>query len=288
MLKPVRLAFIVAIVLGLLSLVGSILNPVALLAAVFYIVAAVGLWRNAVWCGYGPALWLAVQVPATVFAVVADSKLLGGQQLGTLLGGTLINSLAAWTFYRAGRALAAAGSPRSFAAPWIVLTVISAALSVAAVLLLPYATPTGSMEKTLLIGDLLFVPRFGSSVPARGDVIVFHYPVDPKETFVKRVIGLPGDRIQVINKEVYLNRHKLEEPYAVHTSSYIDSYRDNFPGDPNVSLDRRATAMLRDHVANGEVEVPPNSYFVLGDNRDSSLDSRYWGFVPTENVIGKP
>jgi signal peptidase I len=71
-------------------------------------------------------------------------------------------------------------------------------------------------------------------------------------------------------------------------TDYIDSYRDNFPGEPNVPVDRFALDMLQNHVVNGEVVVPPNSYFAMGDNRDSSLDSRYWGFVPRENIIGKP
>ena len=164
-----------------------------------------------------------------------------------------------------------------------------------------FVIPTGSMEDSLLIGDHLLVDKlaYAPSGPlsrlilpysdiTRGDIIVFRYPVDISQTFVKRCIGVPGDRIRVINKEVYLNGVKLNEPYKVHKTDYIDSYRDNFPGEPNVSVDRRAIDMLQNHLINGEVVVPPNSYFAMGDNRDSSLDSRYWGFVPRENIIGKP
>lgn len=164
-----------------------------------------------------------------------------------------------------------------------------------------FVIPTGSMEDSLLIGDHLLVDKlaFAPSGPLsrhilpytdikRGDIIVFRYPVDISQTFVKRCMGVPGDRIRLINKEVYLNGVKLNEPYKVHKTDYIDSYRDNFPGEPNVSVDRRAIDMLQNHVVNGEVVVPPNSYFAMGDNRDSSLDSRYWGFVPRENIIGKP
>jgi signal peptidase I len=164
-----------------------------------------------------------------------------------------------------------------------------------------FVIPTGSMEDSLLIGDHLLVDKlaYAPSGPLsrlilpysdikRGDIIVFRYPVDISQTFVKRCIGVPGDRIRVINKEVYLNGVKLNEPYKVHKTDYIDSYRDNFPGEPNVSVDRRAIDMLQNHVINGEAVVPPNSYFAMGDNRDSSLDSRYWGFVPRENIIGKP
>jgi signal peptidase I len=164
-----------------------------------------------------------------------------------------------------------------------------------------FVIPTGSMENTLLIGDHLLVDKLAYAPPGpvskwilpytevkRGDIIVFRYPVDIKQTFVKRCMGVPGDRIKILNKQVYLNDVALDEPYKVHMTDYIDSYRDNFPGEPNVPVDRFALDMLQNHVVNGEVVVPPNSYFAMGDNRDSSLDSRYWGFVPRENIIGKP
>jgi signal peptidase I len=105
---------------------------------------------------------------------------------------------------------------------------------------------------------------------------------------VKRVIGVPGDHIRIINKQVYRNGHKLDEPYVYHKTEYIDAYRDNFPGQPYLHLGDRAQDMLDNHVQNGEVVVSPNSYFAMGDNRDNSLDSRYWGFVPRDNIIGKP
>jgi signal peptidase I len=91
-----------------------------------------------------------------------------------------------------------------------------------------------------------------------------------------------------VNKQVFLNGQPLEEPYKYHKSDLIDSYRDNFPGEPNLRIYEPAQEMLEHHVVNGEVVVPPNGYFAMGDNRDSSLDSRYWGFVPRENIIGKP
>jgi len=189
--------------------------------------------------------------------------------------------------------------PRGTIAEWTITILLL--LFGTTTLVQAFVIPTGSMEDTLLIGDHLLVDKlaFAPSGPVskyllpytpvkRGDIIVFRYPIDIKQTFVKRVIGLPGDHIRVINKEVYLNGTKLKEPYKYHKTDYIDSYRDNFPGEPNVSVDRRATDMLLNHVINNEVVVPPNTYFAMGDNRDSSLDSRYWGFVPRENIIGKP
>ena len=122
----------------------------------------------------------------------------------------------------------------------------------------------------------------------RGDIIVFRYPINPAETFVKRVIGVPGDRIRIVNKKVWLNGSPQDEPYVVYKSEYVDSYRDNFPAPPNTQVYDQALSMLRDRVENGELVVPQDSYFALGDNRDHSLDSRYWGFVPRENIIGKP
>jgi signal peptidase I len=189
--------------------------------------------------------------------------------------------------------------PRSTIAEWTITILLL--LFLTTTLVQAYVIPTGSMEDTLLIGDHLLVDKlaFAPYGPVskyllpytdvkRGDIIVFRYPVDISQTFVKRCIGVPGDRIRLINKQVYLNGVRLDEPYTYHKSDYIDSYRDNFPGEPNVSVDRRASDMLLNHVTNGEVVVPPNSFFAMGDNRDSSLDSRYWGFVPRENIIGKP
>jgi signal peptidase I len=165
-----------------------------------------------------------------------------------------------------------------------------------------FVIPTGSMEDSLLIGDHLLVDKLAYAPPGpvskyvlpysevkRGDIIVFRYPIDIRQTFVKRVIGVPGDRIRLENKQVILNGVKINEPYKYHKTDYIDSYRDNFPSEPSgFRLYEPATEMLEKNVNNGEVIVPPNSYFAMGDNRDSSLDSRYWGFVPRGNIIGKP
>jgi signal peptidase I len=164
-----------------------------------------------------------------------------------------------------------------------------------------FVIPTGSMEDTLLIGDHLLVDKLAYAPEGpvskyilpyqpirRGDIIVFRYPMDVTQTYVKRAIGVPGDRIRVENKQLYRNGHKLNEPYVYHKTDYIDSYRDNFPGEPNAPISTAAREMLDKHVVGGEVVVPPDSIFAMGDNRDSSFDSRYWGFVPRANIIGKP
>jgi len=164
-----------------------------------------------------------------------------------------------------------------------------------------FVIPTGSMEDTLLIGDHLIVDKLayapgGTAMShllpyesiKRGDIIVFRYPVDIRQTFVKRAIGVPGDHIRIRNKQLFLNGKEVLEPYKYHKTEYIDSYRDNFPSPPNTFVYKPGIDMLEHHVAGGEVVVPPGFYFAMGDNRDLSLDSRYWGFVPRENIIGKP
>ena len=188
---------------------------------------------------------------------------------------------------------------RGFIAEWTVTIILL--LFGTTTLVQAFVIPTGSMEDTLLIGDHLLVDKlaYAPSGPLskhvlpysdvkRGDIIVFRYPVDIRQTFVKRVIGVPGDRIKLVNKKLILNGVAKDEPYVFHKTEYIDSYRDNFPGEPNVHVSESAQAMLEKHLQNGEVVVPPGGYFAMGDNRDSSLDSRYWGFVPRENIIGKP
>jgi signal peptidase I len=164
-----------------------------------------------------------------------------------------------------------------------------------------FVIPTGSMEDNLLVGDHLLVDKLAYAPPGpisryvlpyqeikRGDIVVFRYPVDIKQTFVKRVIGVPGDRIRLENKQLIRNGERVPEPYKVHKTEYIDSYRDNFPSTPYLPVSEGAIQMLEKHSKGGEIVVPENAYFVMGDNRDNSLDSRFWGFVPRGNVIGKP
>ena len=146
-----------------------------------------------------------------------------------------------------------------------------------------FKIPSGSMEPTLEIGDHILVNKFIYGVkipftsinlfpwesPQRGDVIVFIYPLEPDKDFIKRVIGVGGDTVRIVNKKLYINGVEVSDPHAVYKEDMI------LPGD----------MQKRDNF--GPVTVPRGNLFVLGDNRDRSLDSRFWGFVPLEDVRGK-
>lgn len=182
------------------------------------------------------------------------------------------------------------------------LTVIIFSVFVITFVVQAFQIPSGSMENTLLVGDFLLVDKIhfaGVQAPEgllpyrdihRGDIIVFYFPVDPSQFLVKRVIGMPGDHIRLRNKTVYINDVPLKENYVIHKQWIPDVYRDNFPAQMTYSrgIDQRWRTQLPHYLQGDQVVVPKNSYFVLGDNRDDSEDSRYWGFVPRANVIGRP
>jgi len=164
-----------------------------------------------------------------------------------------------------------------------ILIALVLALFIRAFVIQAYKIPSGSMLDTLQIGDHILVEKFmyGTHIPftdivifpikspKKGDIIVFSYPENHHLDFIKRVIGLPGDTVQGINKNVYVNDKKLKESYIKHIDGLIlPSYaspRDNF----------------------GPIKIPKNHYFVMGDNRDNSKDGRFWGFVKREEIKGK-
>jgi signal peptidase I len=168
-----------------------------------------------------------------------------------------------------------------------------------------FKIPSQSMEPTLLVGDHLLVNKFlfegrgawyEKLLPyravRRGDIIVFKYPFEDHPHYVKRAIGLPGDHIRIINGKVYVNGTCLLEPYVVHDPGTQDPIADNFPpGDPysiQIGLRQEWAAEIMNHVKDGELIVPPDHYFMMGDNRDRSWDSRYWGFVNRDAIVGRP
>jgi signal peptidase I len=171
----------------------------------------------------------------------------------------------------------------------IVIAVILA-LFVRTFVLQAFKIPTGSMENNLLIGDHLLVNKFVYSPTAsrlergifpigtirRGDVLVFKSPVEPERDLIKRVIGLPGDKLEQKDKKIYINGKPLDEPYVF----FLEPPRHN-----SELSEASTTSDPRENY--GPVIVPANQYFMMGDNRDNSLDSRYWGFMPANYVKGK-
>ena len=181
------------------------------------------------------------------------------------------------------------------------LRTIIVALFALTFVLQPILIPSESMEHTLLVGDFLL---FNKQVYApaghlshwlmpyrpihRGDIVVFHHPHPP--LLVKRVVGMPGDHLRIEYGQVYVNGALLDEPYATFELAPPDTYRDNFPARtyPGPPVDPDWWREMQPLTRNEELTVPAGEYFVMGDNRNHSLDSRYWGFVPREAVVARP
>ncbi|HYL61634.1 MAG TPA: signal peptidase I, partial [Candidatus Methylomirabilis sp.] len=169
-----------------------------------------------------------------------------------------------------------------------------------------FKIPSASMESTLLIGDHLLVNKFivggqgawyEKFLPyrslERGDIIVFKYPYKDHQHFVKRVIGLPGDHLKLVDQRVYINGKLLNEPYVVHDpSAHYDPLNYNFPPAEREifasQMQLEWAHRITNYVAGDEIVVPPAKYFAMGDNRDNSEDSRFWGFVDRDAIMGRP
>lgn len=181
-------------------------------------------------------------------------------------------------------------------------SVIVVAIFILTFIAQPFRIPSESMERTLLVGDFLLVNKqifapAGSwnwllpyRNPRTGDVVVFHFPDNPAEHVVKRVIGVPRDAVRIQDGLAWVNGKALDEPYAVFEPAYPDEYRDNFPTeqytDPGV--DPQWWLRMQRDIYDGNLMVPAGKYFVMGDNRNFSRDSRYWGFVPRGDIVGRP
>jgi signal peptidase I len=170
--------------------------------------------------------------------------------------------------------------------------------------------PTGSMESTILIGDHVFLNKllYGPRLPYtslrlpplkeihRQDIVAFRYPRNPSSMYVKRVVGVGGDVVKIENKKVYVNGKPLFEPYTQFQSATVLPLRDDFPPSTSLletfpaygGLDPAWAREMPSFIRNDGLHVPPGCLFVMGDNRDNSLDSRFWGFVPLDNVVGEP
>ena len=179
---------------------------------------------------------------------------------------------------------------------------IIVALFVLTFLAQPMVIPSESMEHTLLVGDFLLMNRselapvgiWHRILPhagiARGEIVTFHSPLNPRDYLVKRVIGLPGDRLRIDNGQVRVNGEILSEPYATFEPTTANPYLDHFPTqiytDPGV--EPGWWKQLQQSTVANELVIPPGEYFMMGDNRNHSRDSRYWGFVQRSQIVARP
>jgi signal peptidase I len=181
-------------------------------------------------------------------------------------------------------------------------TTIAIAVFVITFVVQAFQIPSESMEKTLLIGDYLLVDKAHYASPGgwgwllpyrkieRQDIIVFRYPVNPQQHFVKRVVGIPGDHVRLVNKHVLVNGLKQDDDYATFNWGQRDKFRDNFPngGFFGDKISSKWFLQAQKLIEDGQLIIPEGFYFVLGDNRDDSYDSRYWGLVPADHIVGRP
>jgi signal peptidase I len=266
-----------ALIIAGLSLTAALWNPPAgLPLAAIFLAVAYGIHRRHPWSAYGGALLLAAA--AVRIAIGAT-----GAPLASVAIASGVTGLAGLALFVAARRMPAEPSHSSRAA-WIALA--------AAVIILPmvcraYVIASGSMQPTIMPGDqVLVMPSTGT--PARGEVVQIRNPTDRRQTFVKRVVAVGGDRVHLRDKQLFVNGAAVNEPYAIHRTDFIDEFRDNFPAQPNVHIPDGWVEELRAHTVNRELLVPEGKFFVLGDNRDDSMDSRYFGYLDRSDITGKP
>ena len=206
---------------------------------------------------------------------------------------------------------AAPDKPKETTAEFIasMASVLDTGLFIITFIVQAFEIPSSSMENTLLIGDHVFVDRVRFAPPTkwvgpllpyreitRNDIVVFVSVDTPGMYIVKRIVGLPGDHLRVVGGDLYRNGEKLSESYVVHKEAdrpedEYTHYRDyfpKFPPPPGMDFPQEWLLTMGSHIQGGEIVVPPDTYFGMGDNRDVSKDSRYWGFIPRANVIGRP
>ena len=275
-----RRGFWTAAIIGLLYLVTVYANPVVGLAySLVFVGAAWSIRKGQSWAAIAAALILVAPVVSALIRSTFRRGISTTEMILVSLGICLL-LLAVILLARAAREL--------WRGPDFSMWIVFLALAIAGIICYrPLILPTGSMEDTILAGDYIMANTVRRH-PQRGDLVVFEYPVDRKNIFVKRVVAVGGDRVHLENKKLFLNGVAVDEPYARNKTTIIDYFRDNFPRAPNVRIYAPAEEMLKNNFREGDIVVPEGKYFVLGDNRDYSLDSRHWGFIAQSDIIGRP
>jgi signal peptidase I len=285
-MRIARIACIAAFVIAAFTAFSAFVSgPIFMLPlALVPIYVGIGIGKRRVWSAYGYSLLLF----ANLLAVPLLLSRPGHSELDTATLAAIPLWLICGVFFLlAGRVMSRSGAERANPLPWIVLSTLCA---LPLILVQAFRIPTGAMEDTLLIGDRILVQIRPSPTPHRGDLMVMIYPVDRKQSFVKRVIGMPGDRIQYPHFAQNCLREWSAAQRTLRRSQnrLRGSLSRQFPSRTECAHTGSRRRYAAHHVENGELVVPQGQYFVLGDNRDYSFDSRYWGFVGAADLIGKP
>lgn len=281
--KLPRIAAVIAFIIAGIIVLNAVSEAiVAVPLAIVPLCAGVGILRKRVWGAYGFAMFLLAQL-LVIPVIVSRPGLSTGfahQYVFTVIGALLLGIL----FLSSGRSLANSGAVRGKAYPWIIAAALA---TIPFFFVQTFEIPGSSMENTLLPGDRILALTFPLKPPDRGNMAIFLSPQDRSEALIKRVVAVPGDHIRIWKGAVILNGNVLDEKYVVHQGEQ-DFYPDEIPNDTELPGCAEGHEMLSQRVVNREIVVPAGEYFVLGDNRENSLDSRCWGFVSSGDVIGKP
>jgi len=280
-----RIATIVAFLIAGVVVLNGLQGPIVVLPfALIPLCAGIGILRRRVWSAYGFASVFLAQLVLVPVILLRPG-------LTSIARAAQVVEIALWLalgilFLFAGRSLAATGASRGWALPWIAFAAMTV---VPFVFVQTFEIPGQSMEGTLLPGDYILAQTFPRPAPERGKMVLFLSPTEGEEILVKRIIAGPGDHVRIAMKVVILNGVALDEKYVTHDPD--DHYGENFPNDftvPSIPGCAEGQEMLSQDVVNGEVVVPAGRYFVLGDRREDSLDSRCWGFIKADDLIGRP
>lgn len=278
-----RIASVVAFVITGIFILSCALGPIIMLPfALVPLCAGIGILRRRAWSAYGLAMYFFSQILLVSVIVLRPWYATG--RVPKIVVTELVAIGLGTLFLLAGRSLAAAGTVRGRAWPWILTTAL---LTTPSFFVHNFEIPSGAMENTLLPGDSILAQMFPLPLPKRGQMILFISPTERNVVLIKRVIAVSGDHLRIAGKLVILNGTALNEKYVTH-KAYADFYPEDFPNAVELPGCAEGHEMLSQQVVDGEIVVPAGSYFVLGDNRENSLDSRCWGFVRSGDVIGKP